>query len=103
MDKGVICNDKNRKIILLNNSKTTLFQLKKMQTFAFCQPTTVLKLTIQQKNSKRRLEFFLTFWGAFTASELILFYYEKVNYKLKKFEARFIIRYYDSSLCNRFN
>ena len=33
--------------------------------------------------------------GAITATELILFYYEKVNYKLKKFEARFIIRYYD--------
>jgi hypothetical protein len=25
----------------------------------------------------------ISFWGAFTASELILFYYEKVNTKLK--------------------
>ena len=48
-------------------------------------------------------EILLSFWGAFTASELILFYYEKVNYKLKKFEAIFIIRFFDSRLCNRYD
>lgn len=33
--------------------------------------------------SKCARSFYLSFWGAFTASELILFYYEKVNYQTK--------------------
>ena len=42
MDKSVICNDKIINIILLNNSITIYFQLKKMQTFAFYQPTYII-------------------------------------------------------------
>lgn len=66
-----------------------------MQTFAFHQQHTHLpqkKLPCAADGSS---EFFLPSWGAITATELILFYYEKVNYKLKKFEARFIIHFYD--------
>lgn len=40
-------------------------------------------------------EFLFIVQWCITASKLILFYYEKVNYKLKKFEAIFIIRFFD--------
>ena len=46
----------------------------------------MLNKTEQYKNSEGlngSSEFLLTFWGAFTASEPILFYYEKVNYQTK--------------------
>ncbi len=56
-----------------------------MQTFAF------YKLRHRIKAKKRisnwidaQLEILLPSWGAITATELILFYYEKVKYKLKK-------------------
>jgi hypothetical protein len=65
-----------------------------MQTFAFHQQTS----HCTKRNLRRAIELIgdsLPSWGAITATELILFYYEKVNYKLKKFEARFIIRYFD--------
>ena len=68
-----------------------------MQTIAFYQQT---HTHLAKKENLRRAahgssEEFLPSWGAITATELILFYYEKVNYKLKKFEARFIIHFYD--------
>ena len=44
MDKGVICNDKSINNRLLNHSKTIYFQIKKMQTFAFYQPTWIYNL-----------------------------------------------------------
>ena len=54
----------------------------------------------QQLNNTKKLQvnigaFLIRSNGAITATELILFYYEKVNYKLKKFEAIFIIRFFD--------
>ena len=68
-------------------------------------PGTQATLHARQRKtpSRRARSFNLTFWGAFAASELILFYYEKVNTKLKTFEALFIVRFFDYKKCNRFN
>ena len=66
-----------------------------MQTFAFHQHNAHLPKKNSHAPQMAHRSFFLPSWGAITATELILFYYEKVNYKLKKFEARFIILFYD--------
>lgn len=53
--------------------------------------------------SKCARSFYLSFWGAFTASELYCFITKKLITKLKTFEALFIVRFFDCEICNRFN